>query len=165
MKTHGLSLLLIALLGCGAQEGASTTDAPSDSGIAGSPQSSTDEASPHLAKSAEELVAAYQAAFERGDREAIKSMVYWEGIPEDHRDWNLRAIFAINYADGVHGKIRAAEVVDPPTEGRFRPEDLSLPATKMLEGSYEGDGGGGDLRIPIGELNGNFYFCARKPVS
>ncbi len=163
MKHVPLVLLLIALAGCGTGGSTSTDQSPADAepsaGVAGSGVSSSLPPS----KSPEDLAAAYKAAFERGDKAAIEQMVYWEGIPADHRDWTLRAVFNIRFADGVHGKILTAEVVDP--EAVYLNSDAyPLPASKMLSGSWTGDGGGGDLRIPIGEINGQYYFCARKPA-
>ena len=164
MNRPTFSLFLVFLTGCGSPESASTIETRSEPEATARPATANADAPLLSANSAEDLAAAYKDAFERGDKAAIESMVYWEGIPADHRDWTLRAVFNIRFADGVNGKIKAMEVRDP-LDSWLNSDAYPLPPTKMLEGSFTGDGGGGDLRIPIGEINGQFYFCARKPVS
>ncbi|QDU41066.1 hypothetical protein Mal4_54310 [Maioricimonas rarisocia] len=161
MKIQFLSVCLVILAGCNGQDGASTVEAPESDPAATA--SSEAEMTLTPAESAEALAAAYEDAFERGDTAAIESMVYWDDIPADHRDWTLRAIFNVRYADGANGKIENAEVVDP-LESWAGSDAYTLPPVKMLSGQYTGDGGGGDLRIPIGELEGQYYFSARRPA-
>ena len=165
MKIYILSLLLVIAAGCGMQETPSSAKTqatpPEDSQTA---TSTIDPASSTPANSPEELVAAYKTAFERGDKVAIQNLIYWKDIAADHQDWTLRATFAISYADGVNGKLKALEIRDLP-EDWVKSDAFPLPPTKILWGHYSGDGGGGGLRIPIGEIDGGYLFCARKSAS
>jgi hypothetical protein len=163
MKRVVFGFFAVLFVGCGTTESPSTNKpaaptAPSANVPAPSPPSARTGF-----KSPDELAAAYKAAFERGDKAAIESMVYWAEIPADHRDWTLRAILNTAYADGVHGKIPMIEVADP-IPGVWKPEAHSLPPVKMISGTYEGEGGG-TLRIPVGEKDGLFYVSPRYPVS
>ncbi|MFG0332385.1 MAG: hypothetical protein ACF8TS_03390 [Maioricimonas sp. JB049] len=161
MKIQLLSVCLVILAGCNTQDGASTAEAPESEPA--TTATADAETTPTPADSAEALASAYEEAFERGDTAAIESMVYWDDVPADHQDWTLRAIFNVRYADGVNGKIENAEVVDPLASWAGS-DAYTLPPVKMLSGQYTGDGGGGDLRIPIGEREGQYYFSARRPA-
>lgn len=165
MKIYVLSLFLVIAAGCGTQETPPSAETQSTPPAENQAATSTiDPASSTPANSPEELAAAYKAAFERGDKVAIQNLIYWKDIATDHQDWTLRARFAISYADGVNGKIKALEIRDLP-ENWNESDAFPLPPTKILWGHYSGDGGGGDLRIPIGEIDGGYLFCAQKSAS
>lgn len=161
MKPISFGIFVVLFVGCGTRESPSASKPaapePSASAPAANPQ-------PTGFNSVDELAAAYKAAYERGDKAAIESMVYWQDMPADHRDWTLRAILAIAYADGVHGKIPMIEVTDP-IPGLWKSDAHTLPPVKMISGQYDGEGGGGTLRIPVGEKDGMFYVSPRYPVS
>lgn len=165
MKIDVFLLFLIIAAGCDTPESPSSAETPSTPPAQSQTATSTiDPASSTPASSPEELVAAYKAAFERGDRVAIQNLIYWKDIAADHQDWTLRATFAISYADGVHGKITTMEIRDALEDWKDS-DAFPLPPIKMLWGSYSGDGGNGDLRIPIGKSDGGYLFCARKSAS
>jgi len=159
--TFILSLLMIA--GCGDSAATSHTDATKSN--ESTPQASAEEVSPVSsgvqlpAKSAEELVAAYKTAFEAGDVASIEKMVHWGEEP--FNESTMTIMFNARIAKKKTGTIPAIEVRDAP-EGRFDAAQFTLKPSKMVWGNYSYDGGGGDLRMPIGEMDGNFYFCVPK---
>jgi len=114
------------------------------------------------ATSAEALVAAYKTAFEAGDVDAIEKMVHWGDEP--YKESTMTIVFNVRIARKGTAKIPTIKVRDL-TEGGFDPSDFTLPPTKTVSGHYSYDGGGGDLGMPIGELDGHFYFCVVKSKS
>ncbi|MCS7468332.1 hypothetical protein NZK35_16900, partial [Stieleria sp. ICT_E10.1] len=163
MKFITFILSLLMITGCGDSATTSNTDAAKSNDS--TPQASTEEVSPVSsgvqlpAKSAEDLVAAYKTAFEAGDIPAIKEMVHWGEEP--FNESTMTIMFNARIAAKKTGTIPMIEVRDAP-EGRFDAAQFTLKPSKMVWGSYSYDGGGGDLRMPIGELDGSFYFCVPK---
>lgn len=112
--------------------------------------------------SPDELLTAYKAAFEAGDDAAVENLVYWNDVPDDKKGTtlNFRLMLRFSGAATVTAKVR------PQEEDEFFLWDCSLETDQAAEITVEPDDpamGGVTMPIPIGQIDGQFYFGAIVP--
>lgn len=157
MRPYSLSIALILAAGC--DQNSESTTLPDEHESSPASTSVTPAASVPFVpvNTPEDLQAAFKDAYARGDTAAIEQMVFWGDLKQDDKDLTL--VYRLMTRIAGKGTITHAEVREP-KEGEYKPGDFTLEPKLTLEFNFDGDGVGGDSRIPIGEVDGKCYFGA-----
>lgn len=160
MKFQTLAVLGLLIAGCSnnAPSGQSATSGPPVT--AQTTPGATAIGSPP-AKTPEELVANYKAAFAAADKAAIDKMIHWEGASENTQAF-IKKLF---YPDREAGEATITEeklrVPDPTeyAEGQLLPVTHTFAFTKQTkDGPNPGSKG-----LPITKFENHYYFYCFAP--
>lgn len=124
------------------------------------------EAKPTGYASLDELSSAFRTAYDAGDAEAIARMVEWTNVDSELQEiqMNFLTMFiGVNKVTDISFEPLPDDMSSNPINGRE--VDLNITPTHLFSvkhagnGGFEGGASNGSASMPVGMLNGRYYFC------
>lgn len=107
-----------------------------------------------------ELMQAFLAAHDKGDLEAEKALVDWEGVSEGYKNHFTEH----ELKDGLQHRIFAIDIVALPDVGPGPFQGYNLTPEKFLAVQYGGTRADKQNLYPIGQKDGRYYITLQTGI-